>query len=62
LAPITYSQLIWAAVIGFFIFGEFPGASTWSGCRRHRCGLLVRDAFEQQDGLTRTGIVIAPKD
>ena len=31
LAPITYSQLIWAAVIGFFIFGEFPGASTWSG-------------------------------
>jgi S-adenosylmethionine uptake transporter len=31
LAPITYSQLIWAAAIGFFIFGEFPGASTWSG-------------------------------
>jgi S-adenosylmethionine uptake transporter len=31
LAPITYTQLIWAALIGFFLFGEFPGPSTWTG-------------------------------
>jgi drug/metabolite transporter (DMT)-like permease len=27
----TYTQLIWAAIIGFFLFGELPGASMWSG-------------------------------
>ena len=31
LAPMTYTQLIWAAIIGFFLFGELPGASMWSG-------------------------------
>ena len=31
LAPITYTQLIWAAVIGFFLFGELPEASMWFG-------------------------------
>ena len=31
LAPMTYTQLIWAAVIGFFVFGELPGASMWLG-------------------------------
>jgi hypothetical protein len=32
------------------------------GCRRHRCGLLVRYAFGQQGGLTGTGFVIGPQD
>ena len=31
LAPMTYTQLIWAAVIGFFLFGELPDASMWLG-------------------------------
>lgn len=31
LAPITYTQLIWAALIGFFLFNELPGATTWLG-------------------------------
>ena len=31
LAPMTYTQLIWAAIIGFLLFGELPGASMWSG-------------------------------
>ena len=31
LAPMTYTQLIWAAIIGFFLFGELPDASMWSG-------------------------------
>ena len=31
LAPMTYTQLIWAALIGFFLFGELPGASMWLG-------------------------------
>ena len=31
LAPMTYTQLLWAVVIGFFLFGELPEASTWSG-------------------------------
>lgn len=31
LAPMTYTQLIWAAIIGFFLFGELPGASMWLG-------------------------------
>ena len=28
LAPFSYIQLIWVAMIGFFVFGDFPGA--WS--------------------------------
>ena len=28
LAPFSYSQLIWVAAIGFFVFGDFP--DQWS--------------------------------
>jgi len=30
-APMQYSQLLWAAVFGFFIFAEFPDLWTWIG-------------------------------
>ena len=31
LAPFTYTQLIWSALIGLTIFGEWPGIHTWIG-------------------------------
>jgi drug/metabolite transporter (DMT)-like permease len=31
LEPFVFTRLIWAALIGFFIFSEFPGAWTWVG-------------------------------
>jgi drug/metabolite transporter (DMT)-like permease len=31
LAPVTYVQLIWVALLGFFVFGEIPDAWTFSG-------------------------------
>jgi S-adenosylmethionine uptake transporter len=30
-APMQYSQLVWAAGFGFFIFAEFPDLWTWTG-------------------------------
>jgi S-adenosylmethionine uptake transporter len=30
-APMQYSQLLWAAVFGYFIFAEFPDLWTWVG-------------------------------
>jgi S-adenosylmethionine uptake transporter len=30
-APMQYSQLLWAAVFGFFLFAEFPDVWTWVG-------------------------------
>lgn len=31
IAPFHYAQLIWAAVLGYLVFGEVPGAATWVG-------------------------------
>lgn len=31
LAPFTYTQLIWSALIGLTLFGEWPGINTWIG-------------------------------
>jgi S-adenosylmethionine uptake transporter len=30
-APMQYSQLLWAALFGFFFFAEFPDLWTWVG-------------------------------
>ena len=30
-APVDFVRLIWAAVIGYLVFGEFPDALTWIG-------------------------------
>lgn len=30
-APMQYSQLLWAAIFGFFLFAEFPDLWTWIG-------------------------------
>ncbi|MBT5049364.1 MAG: DMT family transporter, partial [Rhodospirillaceae bacterium] len=29
--PITFTRLIWAAVLGYMIFAEFPDYWTWIG-------------------------------
>ena len=29
--PMDFSKMIWAAILGFFIFGELPGVYTWIG-------------------------------
>ena len=31
LEPLVFTRLIWAALIGFFVFSEFPGLWTWIG-------------------------------
>jgi drug/metabolite transporter (DMT)-like permease len=31
LAPAAYSQLVWAAIIGFIVYREIPDASVWIG-------------------------------
>ena len=31
LEPFTYVRLLWAAIIGYFVFAEFPGPWTWAG-------------------------------
>jgi drug/metabolite transporter (DMT)-like permease len=30
-APVEYSALIFSALLGWFVFGEAPGAATWVG-------------------------------
>ena len=30
-APFEYSAVVWATVLGFVVFGEFPSASVWIG-------------------------------
>ncbi len=30
-APFEYSALVWATLLGFVVFGEFPGAYVWLG-------------------------------
>ena len=29
--PVVFSRLVWAALVGWFIFGEFPGLGVWLG-------------------------------
>lgn len=31
IAPVAYTQLVWAALIGFVAFGEIPDVWTWTG-------------------------------
>ena len=31
LEPVIFTRLIWAAAIGYFEFGEFPGLWSWIG-------------------------------
>jgi drug/metabolite transporter (DMT)-like permease len=31
LAPFSYSQMIWATLIGYFVFEQLPDAATWAG-------------------------------
>lgn len=31
LSPFSYSQMLWATLIGFFAFGQLPDALTWTG-------------------------------
>lgn len=49
LAPMTYTQLIWAAIIGFFLFEELPGASMWLGAAVivSACFYVMRSSNEE---------------
>ena len=41
-APMQYSQIIWATVLGFLVFGERPGVMTGVGiCLIIGAGLVV---------------------
>lgn len=31
IAPMNYTQLLWATLFGFMVFGEIPDAATWAG-------------------------------
>ena len=31
LASLDYVRLLWATLLGFLVFGHFPGAPTWIG-------------------------------
>jgi drug/metabolite transporter (DMT)-like permease len=31
IAPFSYSQIVWATLIGFFVFGTLPAPHTWAG-------------------------------
>ena len=31
LSPFSYSQMLWATLIGYFAFGQLPDALTWTG-------------------------------
>jgi drug/metabolite transporter (DMT)-like permease len=31
LSPFSYSQMLWATLIGYFVFGQLPDALTWTG-------------------------------
>jgi drug/metabolite transporter (DMT)-like permease len=30
-SPFHYAQLLWAAILGYLVFGDVPGATTWFG-------------------------------
>ena len=31
IAPFEYTGLLWAVLLGFFIFGDFPAVNVWIG-------------------------------
>jgi drug/metabolite transporter (DMT)-like permease len=31
LASLDYTRLLWATLLGYLVFGDFPGAATWAG-------------------------------
>jgi drug/metabolite transporter (DMT)-like permease len=31
LAPLHYSEIVTAVILGYLIFGDFPNAMTWAG-------------------------------
>ena len=30
-SPFTYTKLLWVTILGFFVFGDLPGANTLAG-------------------------------
>lgn len=49
LAPFAYSQIVWATLIGYFVFGDFPGLATGIGVAVVIVGgfLVVRTAKDE---------------
>jgi drug/metabolite transporter (DMT)-like permease len=54
MSPFHYVQLIWAAVVGYVVFGDVPGAGTWLGS-----GLIIGSglfvAFRERSRSSPTG-------
>ena len=50
LEPVIFTRLIWAAAIGFFTFGEFPGLWSWAGAAVIIFGAALLMRAEAQSG------------
>ncbi|MQX37122.1 DMT family transporter [Roseospira navarrensis] len=51
-APINFTQLIWATLFGFVLFGEFPDAATWIGAAMILGGALYTLHRERRRRIT----------
>jgi drug/metabolite transporter (DMT)-like permease len=59
LAPFDYAAMIWAVVLGYFLFGELPSAQVWvGGAIVIAAGLLILWR-ERKLGRTRVGTIEA---
>lgn len=56
LAPFSYVQLIWVALLGFFVFGEIPDAWTFSGA-----GIIISSGLytAHRERVRRSRLVVA---
>lgn len=49
-APIAYTQLLWAALIGFVAFGEIPDVWTWTGAAMIAASGIILSRMETKRG------------
>jgi len=54
-APLAYTQLIWAALIGFAVFGETPDAWTWIGAAMIAAAGIMLSQMEARRAVARAG-------
>lgn len=54
-APLAYTQLVWAALIGFVAFGEVPDAWTWTGAGMIAAAGIMLSRMEARRAKGHTG-------
>lgn len=54
-APLAYTQLVWAALIGFVAFGEIPDVWTWIGAGMIAAAGIMLSRMEARRARERTG-------